>query len=294
MSEGTQREARAEVVERFDDPAPPLGIAYEHRARRRWALRSSARPRLLFVLEPTVGELVGDVLGADGGVPLDVGGLVLLAAGDVARAAFTSPVSRLALFELHPALVERCVATYAGQIDPELLGRILSRSRHLPRTTWMNELAQRYVFERAVCRRRDNDATRFLETELLKELYFLAREQDDAHARTSFLAGRSPTVRRALAYLEAHLFDEVDQVALARRSGASSSSLRRAFQRELGLSPLAYVRARRLDEARVRLAHDATSVSEVAMAVGYRSLAAFSRAYRARFGAPPSASTRRG
>jgi AraC-like DNA-binding protein len=246
---------------------------------------------LLFALEPTLGHFTAD--GAAGAfaaepTPLDSSQFVFVAAGTTVQVALTSPVSRTLVLEIHPPLVARCAESYVGEIDPTALDRMLTSSRVLPRTTWVHELAQRYLFERAVCRKRDNDATRFLETELLKELYFVAREQDASHTRTSFLAGRSPTLRRALAYLEARIFDEVDPIELAKHAGASPSSLRRAFRRELGTSPLAYVRARRLDEARVRLAHGRTSVSEVALAVGYRSIAAFSRAFHARFGVPPS------
>lgn len=290
----------ADALVRFADPTGPLGVTYEHRSRRRWLLSACTRPRLLFALEPTLGHFTAELttkLTTAGAfpaepTPLDPSQFVLVAAGTSVRATLTSPVSRTMVLEIHPPLVARCVDSYAGEIDPAHFERMLASSRVLPRTTWVHELAQRYLFERAVCRKRDNDATRFLETELLKELYFVAREQDASHTRTSFLAGRSPTLRRALAYLEARIFEDIDPNELAKHAGASPSSLRRAFQRELGTSPLAYVRARRLDEARVRLAHGRTSVSEVALAVGYQSIAAFSRAFRARFGVPPSTSVR--
>ena len=69
----------------------------------------------------------------------------------------------------------------------------------------------------------------------------------------------------------------------------SPRALLRAFQKGLGDSPVAYVRARRLDEALLLLRSGRLDVSEVSARVGYRTLSAFSQAFKARFGQSPSA-----
>ncbi len=68
----------------------------------------------------------------------------------------------------------------------------------------------------------------------------------------------------------------------------SESSLRRRCQNECGARPGDLLREHRLLRARHLLSTSAGSVSEVAYAVGYASLSAFSRAYRERFGSAPS------
>jgi AraC-like DNA-binding protein len=77
-------------------------------------------------------------------------------------------------------------------------------------------------------------------------------------------------------------------IALTRECGASASSLLRTFKRELDHAPLGYVRARRLDESLLLLKWKRYAVGEVATMVGYKNFAAFSQAFRTRFGMTPS------
>ena len=72
------------------------------------------------------------------------------------------------------------------------------------------------------------------------------------------------------------------------RAFASPSTLLRHFRGDTGTSPHAYVKARRLEEARRLLEADGTPVGDVATLVGYENFAAFSTAFKRRFGAPPS------
>lgn len=72
------------------------------------------------------------------------------------------------------------------------------------------------------------------------------------------------------------------------------SQLFERFREELGVTPTELLRAVRLERGRELLLEGAGSVSEVAYAVGFTSLGGFSRAYRARYGEPPSAALGRG
>ena len=95
-------------------------------------------------------------------------------------------------------------------------------------------------------------------------------------------------MKRAVAWIEAHLFEPTGLVELARRAGASESTLLRSFRRELGCGPGEYWRARRLDEAVVLLRAERHSVAEVATRVGYDNPTSFAYAFRRRFGRSPS------
>lgn len=75
---------------------------------------------------------------------------------------------------------------------------------------------------------------------------------------------------------------------LCREIGMSRSHLHRKLSALLGISPAHYIRRIRMERARQLLEDKAGNVSEIALQVGYASIATFSRAFRDTFGAPPS------
>ena len=90
--------------------------------------------------------------------------------------------------------------------------------------------------------------------------------------------------------IEAGMADEnFDVEALATTVGKSRSALYRSFT-DLGIgSPADLIRSLRLDRAAQLLAAHTGTVSEVAYAVGFKSVSHFSRSFRDRFGVTPSA-----
>jgi signal transduction histidine kinase/DNA-binding response OmpR family regulator len=81
---------------------------------------------------------------------------------------------------------------------------------------------------------------------------------------------------------------ETSVAELAHATHVSERSLRRHCQELFGMTPLERLRQHRLIRARGLLEQGAGTVSEIAYAVGYGNLAAFSRAYREHFGVAPS------
>ncbi|HTJ43576.1 MAG TPA: AraC family transcriptional regulator, partial [Kofleriaceae bacterium] len=177
---------------------------------------------------------------------------------------------------------------YGAFVDERIYAKIVGETRVFARTRWVDELVQRYVFERDVCEKHASRAARFLETELVKEVFFLGREQLERHTRSSVLFEGGALATRARAWLEEHLFEEVSTAALAKQCGASESTVLRAFRREIGVAPAIYVRRRRLEEARHLLETGRYQVTEVAARVGYDNPSAFAVAFRAQFGVSPS------
>jgi AraC-like DNA-binding protein len=147
---------------------------------------------------------------------------------------------------------------------------------------------QRFVFEREVCGKPASRAARFLEVELVKEMFFLGREQLDGRTRDSVLFEGDELVARARAWIEAHVFEPFRIGELVRHCHASESTVLRAFHRELGVPPLAYARRRRLEEALQLLESGRYGVTEIATRVGYENPSAFSAAFRDQFGIAPS------
>lgn len=96
-------------------------------------------------------------------------------------------------------------------------------------------------------------------------------------------------LQRARTYLHDNLAQQVDLDCLAEVSHVSRFHLLRSFRRAFGLTPAQYQTQLRLERAALLLQHKQFRVSEVAFAVGYRNHSAFSRAWKQRYGCPPSA-----
>ena len=79
---------------------------------------------------------------------------------------------------------------------------------------------------------------------------------------------------------------------LARSLGVSERHLRRAVERELGVSPVALAQTHRLLLAKRLLADTSLSVTRIAFASGFQSLRRFNAAFRAQYRMPPSALVR--
>lgn len=77
--------------------------------------------------------------------------------------------------------------------------------------------------------------------------------------------------------------------AMARFAGVSARHLDRLFAEHRGTSFLDDYQLLRLEHADLLLRQSALLISEIAFATGYSSSSHFTRAYRRRFGAPPSA-----
>lgn len=104
----------------------------------------------------------------------------------------------------------------------------------------------------------------------------------------------TPTaVVKALAIMEATVGAPISLASLGRRVGKSPRQLTRLFGRYLGESPHRHYLAIRLDHAQRILSESRLGVTQAAAATGFDHLAHFSRAYKARFGIPPSSTANR-
>lgn len=95
--------------------------------------------------------------------------------------------------------------------------------------------------------------------------------------------------QRLTATVEAHLADEdFDIDALAAAMAQDRSTLYRTVKVQFGVTPSELLRETRLQRALTLLQRGEGSVSEVAYAVGFKTVAHFSNSYRQRFGQAPS------
>lgn len=101
-------------------------------------------------------------------------------------------------------------------------------------------------------------------------------------------AARDPEVGKALALMHARPADDWSLVDLARECGVSRSVLVERFQKLVGEAPMTYLARWRLQVGAQRLQAGRATIGQIAAEAGYRSEAAFNRAFKRQFGAPPA------
>lgn len=100
-------------------------------------------------------------------------------------------------------------------------------------------------------------------------------------------------VRRAEAFMGAHAAEAISLADIARAAGVSVRSLQAGFRRFRDVTPVACLRALRLERARRLLSEEGHAVAAAAEASGFRHLGRFAQDYARRFGERPSDTRRR-
>ena len=88
-------------------------------------------------------------------------------------------------------------------------------------------------------------------------------------------------------YIRAHINEPLNRERLAAVAGFSVPHFHRVFTAHMGESAASYVRRLRLERAGRKLRMGAVDITEVALAAGYDTHAAFSKAFRQQFGLSP-------
>ena len=137
--------------------------------------------------------------------------------------------------------------------------------------------------DQASCPGTDTDT---LEAELcwiLADTWF-----DAAHEHDYSYSARSPRVRRALEFIEAHIKTPFSIEELCSHCAVGRKTLERDFQSQFGLSPRKYIHALRLSGVRNELSANSANVSEVASRWGFNHMSKFAADYKYMFGQLPS------
>ncbi|MFC5138881.1 helix-turn-helix transcriptional regulator [Actinomycetospora rhizophila] len=106
------------------------------------------------------------------------------------------------------------------------------------------------------------------------------------------LGGEPATVRRAMAYIDAHADEDVTVSEVAQAARMGPRGLQAAFRRHRGQTPLEYLREVRMERAHrdLRAADpaDGTTVRAVAARWGFSNAGRFSASYRRAYGCSPA------
>jgi AraC family transcriptional regulator len=89
-------------------------------------------------------------------------------------------------------------------------------------------------------------------------------------------------------YIHKHIGEPLDRETLASIAGFSIPHFHRVFTAHVGESAISFIRRLRLERAARKLRMGAVDITEVALAAGYDTHAAFSKAFKQQFGLRPS------
>lgn len=196
-------------------------------------------------------------------------------------------------FVVSAELIEQMATEYQLPLVDVTSSLKINDVQKLTRTNWINELAHRYLFERVVAKKKQNNVTRFLELEIIKEIFYRLKKGHAPETRsqldTNNFDKHDRILHRALNYIDTNLTNEISIADLVGYCAASESTVLRAFKLRFKMTPSTYLTQRRLDEAMVMLKTRKYLVSEVASQVGFASVSAFGSAFKKRFGQLPSA-----
>ena len=131
---------------------------------------------------------------------------------------------------------------------------------------------------------------------LVRGLLYATNHPRRAEMAVEPLRPRVPALRTAIDIIEAEAHMPLTVSSIAARSYVSVRSLQEGFKRELGVSPMAYLR-----EVRLRRAHQSllesdpttSTVGSVANRWGFTNLGRFSASHNNRYGESPMATLRR-
>jgi transcriptional regulator GlxA family with amidase domain len=118
---------------------------------------------------------------------------------------------------------------------------------------------------------------------------FARRPGGQAQFSAQLLArpARTPAIAALQHWLPDHLADDLSVEALAERAAMSPRTFARAFRKETGTTPAAYVEALRVEACRRLLETTDLTVAAIAQAVGVRHAETLYRTFRRRVGTTP-------
>ena len=96
-------------------------------------------------------------------------------------------------------------------------------------------------------------------------------------------------VRKAMAYVHAHYAEQVSLKDIAAYVGLSEQHLIRSFRKEIGITPIDYLKRCRIRQAKALLEASDNSITEVALEVGFSDSSYFARVFRREAGVSPGA-----
>ncbi|PDT04482.1 AraC family transcriptional regulator [Rhizobium chutanense] len=208
----------------------------------------------------------------------------LLTSAPVAFRIDTDAAAAIPLLAIHVAFDPATAMDIAREITRQ--DRSTTRPAAICRTCGPMDKPLRDLLGRLLKTLRDPVSCRVLMPGLIRELHFLLLQRDDGPAVLAGLQGqgtRGKVLQTAVELLNRRRTGiSIDTVAAA--AGLGPSSYHSHFRALFGSTPLDYLKAARLHEARSLLKSPDIGIAAVAQAVGYKGTSQFSREFHRYFG----------
>jgi len=249
----------------------------------------------------TGSRAIGVPLSMDGtarfrGAPVDAEALVTLGAGD--ELDFYTPRG----FEILGLVVdEQALEAHARQVEHrDLADALAGKGVFKPGTTRLAEFRRLLA---SVLQSLDvnpvalqhRQTQRVLEQSMLGAAVAVVAEDDAAAKSAQPCAGRRGVVDAAKAFMRSRISEPITVADLCRELGVSRRTLQYGFQEVLGINPVAFLRATRLNGVRRDLkavSRPRDSVQDIAARWGFWHLGHFVTDYKRMFGELPSETLR--
>ena len=96
-------------------------------------------------------------------------------------------------------------------------------------------------------------------------------------------------MKAMFSFLETHYAEELTLEQIAESAGISVTECMRCFRRSIGVSPIRFLKERRLQRAANLLRHTERSISEIAASCGFLDMSYFTKAFRQLYDVTPTA-----
>jgi AraC family transcriptional regulator len=191
--------------------------------------------------------------------------------------------------------------TYTDWHEPRVLTRMLYFYFDPARLPASATLTPRLLFENSALLGMANRLKRLVETTASGSPYFealgtvlayelLSLDAEDAGPDSPVRGGLAPWQQRQVtAYIDEHLAEPIRLATLAQLAKLSLYHFCRAFKQSLGVPPHQYHSRRRMERAKGLLANTPSSVTEIAMTLGYSETSSFTSAFHKTTGVTPTA-----
>ena len=133
--------------------------------------------------------------------------------------------------------------------------------------------------------------TEFQTRSVLSETWLLLLDELRNHSNALPQTGaeQRDRLRGMIAYIHRHYADKLTLSEIAKAVGVSGREASRCFKKNIGQSPVEYLIAFRLNEAKKLLRESGLPIMEIGLRCGFSDSAYFGRAFRAAFGVTPGA-----
>ncbi len=112
----------------------------------------------------------------------------------------------------------------------------------------------------------------------------LSKEKETGYSNRS----KQLKITPAIEYIAKNYHKQIKNDELAKICGLSTVYFRKLFSESLGISPINYIHQLRINKAKEMFASDYTSITEIALSLGYSDIYDFSRVFKKITGLSPS------